>query len=297
VDWGKAKTILITLLLALNALLFGSIAARAYDIGAGDSIYDDLGQILDRRGVTVLCGFPKDVRDSELLIYEDSAEYVERIAASLSGGAAVFGGDGVWRDPAGTVEIERLGRESFVYRDSAPERGAGVPFGAAGGGAAGGAADAAGDAALQSSVKGFLADRGVDMSPFALDYFERGADGATLQYVQTYKGMPVFDSVVRVRADAAGGVEEIEVRHRGIKGVSRNKPMNVIPAYQVVLKNYRERGQAISSIDIGFMGQNTSADNQFVESEEGAVWRIRSDGGADRFFEALYGDEIFPAAP
>lgn len=289
-DWSKAKNILITLLLALNALLLASVVSRAVGAGEGNGMYEDVGQILEKRGVAMLCDFPRDVRDSELLIYEDGSAAARAMAESLSGGAplpAAGGGAASWRDPSGSVEIELLGGASFVYRNAAPSEGIGM-------------ADAA---ALDSGVRAALAAKGVDLSQFALDSaaaadgggeWSGGGGGAELCYAQKYKGKLVFDSTVCVTVSASGGISEISVRRRGIKDDSQGRLMSVVPAYQVVLKHYAESGQAIRSIDIGFMGQNAPADGSFVESEEGAVWRVRTEGGGERFFEAAYGDEIFP---
>jgi hypothetical protein len=113
-----------------------------------------------------------------------------------------------------------------------------------------------------------------------------------LQYILNYQGKLVFDSVFLVRVSPSGGISEITANCRGIRGVSEDKSMPVIPAYQVILKNYPGPDQTIRAVEIGFMGQNSGQESAFIESEEGAVWRVRLDDGSARFFEAAYGDEI-----
>ncbi|MDR1439565.1 MAG: two-component system regulatory protein YycI [Clostridiales bacterium] len=322
-DWSKAKNILITLLLALNATLLATVVGRAVDTGASRRIYGDVAQILEKRGVRMLCEFPKDVRDSELLIYEDSAGYMAALAGRLAGGAGTAGAGagsaGAGADSAGSgaagagaadsgadgtgaggsgaagaaagglqgaAEVRLLGRAALAYRNPSPAEALAV----------------ADDAALDSGARAALEAKGIDLSQFGLDSLARGDSdgdgiddgGARLFYVQRHGGKPVFDSTVAVSVSASGGISAIEVRHRAIKDVSQDRQMSVVPAYQVVLKHYAGGGQAIRSIDIGFMGQDEPSESPLVESEEGAVWRVRTDDGGERFFEAAYGDEIFP---
>jgi len=267
----------------LNVLLTGTIFAKYESESSDEGLYADAGKVLETRGVRVLCELPKDVRTSELIIYGDSAKLVENVAKGLgesSGGMAV-------------VDISADG--ALVYRNAAPTEALDVR---------------AADADLDAAVRALLLQKGVDLSAYGTDEIARGmsgtfagSDGVAIRYLLHYAGKPVFDGRVTVLLDGGGGVSELTASVKSVLQVSGAAPMDVIPIYQVLLKNYPDAGTAIRSIDIGFMGMgDNDADGEtqaqdsggYAETESGAVWRVRTEDGAERFFEAAYGDEIFP---
>ena len=270
-DWARAKNILIVLLFALNLTLAATIVNRAIGGSADRELYSSITRILNDRGVIMQCDFPKQITSSELLIYGDGARFVENCAKALNNrnkGAAV-------RDSS---RVELLGRESLRYTNPRPDE----------------ALDTASIQILDTAIRRVLGEWGIDLTGFTTDYSTKSGDGSFFyQYILDYKGKLVFDSNVNVSVNEDGGISEITLSYREIKSASLDKLMKVIPAYQVLLKNYYDSGVVIVSINIGFMGQNTARDNPFVESNEGAVWRIRLDDGSERFFEATYGDEIY----
>jgi hypothetical protein len=245
-------------------VLAGTILNRSFGGGVDRALYDTIMRILDDRGVTVLCDLPGNVNSSEILIYGDGARFVEGCARTL--------------DVSASARVEMLSRESLRYTNLRPEE----------------ALATTSVGALDTAVRRELATKGIDLSDFATDYATKGGDGNFFfQYVLDYKGKLVFDSSVSVMVNQSGGITELTINYREIKAAARDKLMKVMPVYQVILKNYYESGDAISQVNIGFMGQNTSRENPFIESEEGAVWRMRLDDGTERFFEAAYGDEIY----
>ena len=265
-DWVRAKSILIAMLLALNLFMAGYLINRELGDSADRAFYTNVTGILEGRGVSVNCKFPKSVTASGLLIYGDGARFVEGCAAALNASGA-----------AGDIAMP--GRESLHYTNSHPDEGL----------------NTGSHANLDADVRKTLRDMGIDISRFKTDNIlaaEDSSGGYFLQYILEYDGKLVFDSNVKAYVTPEGGISELTINYREIKAAPDDKHMKVVPAYQVILKNYHNSGDAISSISIGFMGQNTARENPFMESEEGAVWRVRLEDGTERFFEAAYGDEI-----
>ena len=264
-DWARAKNILIVLLLVLNATLTAVIVDRMTGGDADRAFYASVTRILDDRGVAMHCDFPRQVTDSGLLMYGDGAKFVENCARALS------------NNGNNTARIEMAGRESLRYTNELADENLST----------------ASISALDTAIRRKFAEWNIDMSVFITDATIIDAGGNYYyHYILDYQGNPVFDSNISVAVDKEGSVREISINYREIKSASAEKLMKVIPAYQVVLKNFYDAGAAITSINIGFMGQNTARDNPFIESEEGAVWRVKLDDGTERFFEATYGDEI-----
>ena len=263
-DWARAKTILIILLFVLNLMLTGSIVSRAIGGGADRELYASVLRIMSNRGVKINCDFPKQITSSELLNYGDGKIFVDKCAAALAVGDA--------------SRVEMLGIESLRYSNLHPDE----------------KLNTSSIAALDAAIRKAMKDKGIDLSGFTTDYATQSGHGSYFfQYILDYKGKLVFDSNINVTVSLDGGISEITINYREIKGASVDKLMKVMPAYQVILKNYNESGDVIDSINIGFMGQNAQRDNPFIESEEGAVWRVRLNDGTERFFEATYGEEIY----
>ena len=280
-DWARAKTILILLLLTTNLIIAATIVVRVAGGGADRGFYDDVTKILESRGVIVQNGFPKEITDSGLLIYGDGGRFVDNCAKALNTAGAGSDGSGSGNESGSGSDAGRvaqmLGRESLRYVNPNPDE----------------ALNITSITVLDAAVRRILADWGIDIAGFATDYAaQQNSGGYLLQYILVFEGNKVFDSRFIVEVDAFGGITGILINYRDIKAVSPDKEMDISPAYQILLKNYYSDA-VISSIDIGFMGQNTMRDNPFIESEEGAVWRVRLDDGSERFFEAAYGDEIF----
>ena len=266
-DWARAKNILIILLFALNLTLTATIVSGAIGGNADRELYNSVTHILNDRGIIMQCDYPKQITSSELLIYGDGARFVEHCAKAFNNRAI------------SAARVEMLGRESLRFTNARPDENL----------------DTGSITALDTAIRGAFEEWGVDISGFTTDYATRGGDGSFFyQYILDYKGKLVFDSNVNVTVNEDGGISEITLSYREIKSASLDKLMKVMPAYQVLLKNYHESGDIIVSINIGFMGQNTARDNPYKESDEGAVWRVRLEDGSERFFEAAYGDEIYP---
>jgi regulatory protein YycI of two-component signal transduction system YycFG len=260
-DWARAKNILIILLFVLNMLLTGTIVSRAIGGGADRELYASVMRVLEERNIEIKCSFPKQITSSALLVYGDGTRFVEACAAALSS----YG------------MVEMLGKESLRYTNFQPAE----------------ALNTSSEAALDAAIRRVLGEKGVNLSSFTMDYTTKSGNGDYFyQYILEYKGKLVFDSNINVSVTPEGGIEEITINYREITNATKDKLMKVMPAYQVILKNFNESGDVIKSINIGFMGQNTR-ENFFRESDEGAVWRLRLEDGSERFFEAVYGEEIY----
>jgi hypothetical protein len=248
-------------------MLTAVIVNRAIGGGADKDFYSSVTRILYERGVEMKCEYPKQITNSELLIYGDGIRFVENCAKSI-----------VNSDRGAAWWFEKRGRESFIYKNLRPDENL----------------DTASIEALDADLRRVLGIWGIDLSDFTTDYAIENSDGTFfIQFIFDYKGKLIFDNKIDILVNEDGGISELFISYREIKGASIDKLMKVIPVYRVLLKNFYEEGLVISSINIGFMGQNTERENPFKESDEGAVWRIRLDDGTERFFEVTYGDEIY----
>ena len=263
-EWGKVKSILICLFLILNVVLAISIVGRYFDRRIGNEVREEIEQIIARRGITFEGGLSFEMYSARRLIYEDNSASVLEIAANLySDGAS----------------IQFTGPESFLYSNANP-RDKSV------------AGD--GESGLDEAIRSVLGQAGIDIAEFVTDEILVYPDGGRVfRYIRVFERKYVFDSNIAVFVNPVGGIEHIHVSYRGVRGFSDEAEMSMIPAYQVFLRNSFQEGQVISSIDIGYLGlQDPYYDGSYMESMEGAVWRVRLGDGGERFFEGAFGDEI-----
>ena len=269
-DWARAKNILIAVLLVLNVFLTSAIIARLTGGGADRELYSGVDRILSDRGITMLCEFPKNIKDSGQLMYGDGARYVENCAKALNGSGAK------------TSSVEILGRESLRYVNPSPGEGLNTES----------------LPALDDSIRKIFSEWGVDLTRYVTDCMESANGGGFYyRYILKINERLIFDSNIQVYIDMDGGVTDIAMSYREIKPDPLETLISVIPAYQVIIRNYYVSGTAIASIDLGYLGRNTARENPFIESEEGAVWRVILDDGSERFFEAAYGEEVLQITP
>jgi hypothetical protein len=263
-DWARAKNILIVILFALNIALAVTIVSRAISGGADSEFYVNIRSILTERGVEVVCDLPKQITSSEVLKYSSGVRFLDKCKENIN------------KSIKDDAFVEKKSNELLVYTNTRPDENLSTVS----------------ITALDTAIRNIFDEWDVDLTNFITDYTTPNDDGSFIfKYVFEYKGKLVFDCNFNVYIDKNGGIEQIILNYREVKSSSNDKLMKVIPAYQVLLKNYYDSGDVIEAINIGFMG-HTVRENELAEYEEGAVWRVRLKGGKERFFEATYGDEI-----
>ena len=272
-EWSKAKSMLIALFLILNIVLAASILNRAFDNRSDKEMMSDVLQIIENRGVSLHCSIPTNIAESKLLVCEDNDTFfnaaLDMIQQEIS--------HNMRNDTASVVEVSGL--NDFHYRfEEQPERITMISIDE-----------------TDSELRAALKVRGIDLSAFEKDFEMWDEHGnLKIRYVMRFNDSLIFDNEIVIFLNGNGQILEIIGNYREIKSFSENDPMKVIPPYQILLKHYYKPDQVISKIELGFMDQ--SKESHFIESEEGAVWRIRLEDGTERFFEATYGDEIFVEA-
>ncbi|MCL2165095.1 MAG: hypothetical protein FWH55_12080 [Oscillospiraceae bacterium] len=288
-EWGKVKSILIVLFLMLNAVLAANIVNQYLDRRVGDDFREDIDQIIEKRGITLECELPVEKYEVRRLIYEDNSDMARELATRLAG--------------EDLIGVKFTGPESFTYTSGAQQDELGFehadnsPLDEPGSVREGGALqvgfDIEDDENLDATARAMFWQAGIDMSEFIIDKILYDISGGKIiKYIRKYEGELIFDSNIKVFFNPAGDIYSIHVNSRGVRGFSEEVKMQMIPAYQVVLRNAFQEGQVIRAIDVGYLGQEGEQDGAFTESMEGAVWRIKLDDGNDRYFEGVYGNEI-----
>jgi regulatory protein YycI of two-component signal transduction system YycFG len=277
VDWSKAKSILIVVLLLLNIFLVVSIGFYKTGESISRETVSNTVDILSSRGVTVDVDIPLYNSYTPSLICEGGGYDTAAIAAKLFGEnfalpADVADGEEI---VSGSKKFVFDNRSSFTYSNSSPSDILKVDD-----------VESAEDAA-----RSYMKLLEIDVSDFELDRYVENQDASyTLTFIEKYQKFFVYDNYIDITL-GEDGVSYLAGHSRKIKGFNGNA-MPIMPAYQILLKNYSGNEDVkIVGIDIGFKGYITEEQNM-QESSEGPAWRITCGNGKVRYFKASDGEEI-----
>lgn len=275
-DWSKAKSILIVVMLLLNVFLFALISFYISNQGISRETISNTIEILKGRGVAVETEIPRYSSDTPSLICENGGYDRETIAAKLLGFVPSGGiGDGDVLEKDGKKLVFRES-SFFVYTDTAPSDEVEIE-----------------DLESTKSYIGKFLDRlGINAANYKLDSYVRNPDGScTFMFTEKYRNFLVYDNSIKLTASQKG-ITYLESRHRKIKGFAAGS-MRIMPAYQVLLKNFGEGDEnvVITGIDIGFKGYIKEEDNM-QQFSQGPAWRVTTSNGDIRYFKASDGEEI-----
>ena len=268
-EWSKAKSMLIALFLILNIVLAVSILSRTFSSGSNKEMMIDVLQIMNARGVSLQCEIPTEISESRLLICEDNNSFFEPVVSKIQSKNTTnpnyYDVEIVDSNGLNDFHCRFLNSITPITMETIEK--------------------------TDLEVRLALLEEGIDLVNFVRDIDAWDEFGnLKIHYIMIYDDALIFDNEIIVLLSGDGRILEIIGNYREIKKFSDSEPMKVIPPYQILLKHYNESEQVIQRIELGFMDQ--SKESHFVESEEGAVWRIRLEDGTERFFEATYGEEI-----
>ena len=277
-DWSKAKSILIVMLLLLNIFLLVSIGFYKLEDGISRETVSNTIKILSSRGVTVNVDIPLYNRYTPSLICEGGSYDAADISARLLGKDFILppGIDDGEEVINGSKKIKfSNNRSSFVYSNSSPSETLKVDN----------------IKSAENAARDYIDSLGIDSEKFVLDIYVKNPDATyTLTFIEKYKKFLVFDNYIEITL-GKNGVIYLESHSRKIKGFNANA-MPIMPAYQILLKNYSGyENITITGIDIGFKGYITG-EQDMRESSEGPAWRVTAEGGKVRYFKATDGEEI-----
>lgn len=143
---------------------------------------------------------------------------------------------------------------------------------------------------VEKYVRKVVKDIGINLDSYILDQFTMDINGMVhLVFIEQFDGLLVFDNYVKIILSESG-ITYFECSFKKVRGLV-NEKQDIIPAHQILLKNYSGGGSVvITGIDMGFKGY--SSDSNTKKSSQSPVWRITEQGGVFRFFSAIDGTEI-----
>lgn len=277
-DSAKAKSIIIFILIFLNVFLFGSIGMYKLGEGVSRETLSNTREILNSRGMELQCQIPRYNKDTYSLVYENGYFDRVKIAKNLLGNIDVNLND-LDDGRVLTYDSKALSFESnntLRYTDSQPSD----------------TVDISSIDKVKKYLKKITDGIGLQLSVYDIDLYSINEDGSiTIEFVQTYKDFFVYDNYIKATV-TKNGITEMKCSNKRVKGFSTGKAVKIMPAYQVLLKNFGKGDESvITNIDLGYKGI-INMEKDMKESREVPVWRVKIQDGTKRYFTTGNGDEI-----
>ncbi|NLD45767.1 MAG: hypothetical protein GX660_01015 [Clostridiaceae bacterium] len=279
-DWSKAKNILIFLFAFLNIFLSVILVniLNSGNISAG-TIRDTV-KVLNERGITV--------SESHLKRYNKKMGKLIYTKFEFDRNAVIknfFGDKYKQIDMENESELEADGKRlifesecAFSYENTQAEE-------------AGYKLDREEDVYKYLQEK--LKELDIPLKDFKFDYLTKNGEDKEFVYRQKYKGFWVYKNKVSVRVGVEGSVY-LSCRYRTLGSLSKGK--DVMPLYQVLLKNLTDANIAIKDIDIGYSENKMEKDTK--ELDDIPAWRVvytdkqKKEGTYEEMFFKAYNGEI-----
>lgn len=276
-DWARAKSIILVLLLAFNIFLGWMLISRSLEKNTPAETIKNTVTILESRGVTLKCEIPRYKGDLPKLKC-GSFTYDRNHLAGILLGEGYTKGAASANTPVTGNESEKANTDTYVNGDSVLSFTNNSSF-------------VMTDINPNSNIGGFspkkaedwmrrtFGEKGLIGGDYILDNQGTKSDG-TLQlvFVEKYNGSLLFSNYVKAIVSAKG-LLRMEASYREINGFTSDKITDMIPAYQILLKNIKGgEKQVITSIDLGYNDVIDKESTGPQSFEQLPVWRIKIEG-------------------
>jgi len=289
-DWPKAKTVLIIVVLLLN--IFFAINIGIYTFGttiSAQTISNTL-VILENRGISLdeELTIPRYNKKTPMLMFEIPQYDTESVLE-------YFLGDGDY-DEIRLVNVTRYKRgkiqvnfkaDGVIEFSSDPQNDGIILSGL----------DLKDIKQVEKSLRNFMKNSGLPFSDYILDwYVYTGGDSLEIAFVQKYRNFYVYDNSVYFVLQN-GKIKYMRYSYKEIKGFT-GQPTEILPAHVILLSNMTEDTEGkIISIDLGFKGYEQYDIGTVVKTKsQSPVWRVKmrdEDGRIIcRHFSAYDGEEM-----
>jgi regulatory protein YycI of two-component signal transduction system YycFG len=256
-DWGKAKTILIFVFIALNIFLLVNIYIYSSEGKISKKTISNAVKTLEQKGITIDCPIPRTAVDPGRLIFKDYKLDVRHTAEVFIEKAKLPEKDAYGEEICdGTKKLNITDKNSFSYSDSSPSSNVKISD----------------KNEVLKYIGSIMKKLDLDTDDYILDSYSMKNGTAQLVYYGAYKGYLIYDSYIKADITQKG-ITSMECYVKKIQDVISNKNKKIISAYQILLKEYIQEGKlTITDIDMGFKEYSREKDSN--ELYCGAVWRI-----------------------
>lgn len=268
-DWSRAKSIILVLLLSLNIFLFINIVFVKTSFENSREYRLNAQQAMAESGLEINCSIPSSKPIQRISFVEkDKNVYTEMIRMLM----------GVTDENEVKIEDDHYCNDNkelifsdneFIFTDKTGSFS--VPTDTKKG--------------MDIALRTWIRKNRISKESFVLDSLYEADDIVIAEYVQLYKKRPIFNNKITFIIENKTLVK-VEGSLRIFYYLKANKEDETVPAEIVLLTNKDMINDTVVSIDLGYF--LTQSDELY----DTAVWRVKLASGEDLLFNAFTGDWI-----
>ena len=279
-EWIKAKNILIVIFVMLNIFLAVTLINSYRGSDIPQSAIDNTLKVLKQRGVAVDCELPLYNKQMGTLIYENTGLDKEIITKKFLGDNTKVSDAPDKGITQGTMILTFKDEYSFTYENSEPK-------------------DSINKLSSSEEVEKYIKDKfkeiGIPISDFSFDRAAEDVNSGQKTYIyrQKYKECWIYKNEIALQLSTKG-ISSITCRYRQVNSITKGK--KIIPAYQVLLKNFIGKNNiTINKVDIGYVENVMEEGTKTLDDIP--AWRVQifdKDKGEydEPFFKAYTGEML-----
>lgn len=235
-DWSRAKTIIIFLLVFLNVFLFVNIINVKKNFDLSGAYRANALKALTDSGIVIDCSIPFSNKPVKRISFIEKAKnvYTEMLLSLM--GIEDDGEDILTKDYHTNGKRLKFYDDKFVFTDSTGSEIFPVEN----------------RKKLDKALKNWIRKNKISKEKFVLDNLYQQDDAIIAEYVQLYKKMPVFNNKITFKIKNKALIE-VEGSTRIFYDLKANKEENVVPAEIVLLTNKDKINGTIELIDLGYI--------------------------------------------
>jgi hypothetical protein len=257
-DWAKAKSIMLIMLLALNLFLVTRITSYASISETPSATIKNTETILRTRNVVLECDIPRYQRDAAKLVlgdYDYDMNMLDKLAMVTDDNRVIYNsGEKSGKAAENAKATDEMAASLYNIQNGDQYTSLSTASSRV--------------KSAEDYVRNTLTGSNLLSSSYVLDEARQNPDGSLeLIFIEKFGDMLVFDNYAIVTVNNKK-MEEYEAKRREIIGFSDEKLNDFAAAYQILLKNYgMDTDEA--AIAKESMGDSTkpSAKNNAIESE------------------------------
>jgi len=266
-EWSKAKTILLVLLILLNLFLLIGILLHGANFTLSDDYVQYAKKFLAERNITFKADPPSYNKASGMIEYKSRQINEDQVVKAVFGKAMKpveqENGKRIWDEGNKILEI---GNNSIRIRDFLP--GIQESF------------DNPDE--LTGSLQAYIKRLGVVKNELVLEsQVSIDAETREISFVEKYKEQLLFDNAITIQVSRDGRAD-LELICRDVNKVIGSD--EILSVYQILVMAGIPEHSVISSIDFGYKRINEE------DLFDSPVWRIRFDNGKIDYYNAYTGD-------
>lgn len=269
-DWRRAKSIILVVLILLNIFLFINVLNVKDPFNISGQYQKDAKKALETAGVIVAGRIPSYKPLGRISYTEEDAavytEMIRRLIGLEDENTATFTKN-TWELDGRTLRFQE---DVFIYTVEANRESLPVEK----------------ERELDRKLRAWIRDNGISSETYVQDGMEKNGDTVTVEYIRQYKNAPLFSQRITFTIEDTKLIK-VEGNLKVLKAIKLSKATDEIISANIVLLTGKDKVSGIvQSIDLGYLSL------QKDDLYDTPVWRITLSTGKKAWFNAYTGEYV-----